>query len=359
MAIDPFIPLFRAYRDQLLLRDTSLSIDNPRPNVLDDYYFSTNKLASMKALRRADPDVAFDIRQWPQLKRDLESRMSLASSNLIPHLDYLPSSTFRQVFTRALDIIHSASGAPSDVQWVGFNDNWTAEFFPLLAQLFPEAKFVLNLRDPRSVLHASEFGEPNPTKRPTVLSFARHLRKNFAFAIELQNEFKLEERLLISQYEDAIRNPTQEARRLTSFLGVEFEEDMVCVDKFRKADGSPWQTPWAVYQNSIEPWRDCDVPSQLVELTEFVCQYEMQLFGYEVEFYDPTHGLSDDTLEYAMRNTAECLGWRTDFPEVERTLGSEMFRHSVVRAGQKLPAELVERLFLFPSVFDAISSHSA
>ena len=91
--------------------------------------------------------------------------------------------------------------------WAGFNDNWTVEFFPLLARLIPDAKFMLHLRDPRAVVNSSEFAEPDPAKRPTVISFARHLRKYLAFATALPSDPFLRDRLLLTWYESCVENP--------------------------------------------------------------------------------------------------------------------------------------------------------
>lgn len=354
MAIDPFIPLFRLYRDQLLMHRNLSQIKRRPAAVLDDYYFAVEKRDDLKALQQSDPNIPFPMAEWPRLKQELASRMSLASSNLIPALDQLPGQTFRDVFSNAANIVHTASGGSQDILWTGFNDNWTAEFFPLLAQLFPEAKFVLHLRDPRSVLHASEFGEPNPKKRPTVMSFARHLRKYYAFGIEFNRNPWLDGRVLVSKYETAIQDPEEEARRLTEFLDLDFESDMLQVENFRKADGSKWDTSWDIYRTSLEPWRNPEVPLPLVELTEFVCQHEMQLFGYELAVHDSTNGLSDAALAFAIRNTTECLGWSTDFAELERTIGSELYRNRILESALEVPVEQVERLFLFQSVYDAI-----
>src|SRR3972149_9724115 len=81
MSIDPFIPLFRFYRDSLL---KSVGVDHllhhlPSINVLDDYYFSVDKIKVMKAIQEADPDITFDMPGWENLKTSIASRMKLAS----------------------------------------------------------------------------------------------------------------------------------------------------------------------------------------------------------------------------------------------------------------------------------------
>ena len=54
--------------------------------------------------------------------------MSIASANLIPHLDKIPAPTFKEVFENIIEIIARVY-KKKNIKWVGFNDNWTIEFF--------------------------------------------------------------------------------------------------------------------------------------------------------------------------------------------------------------------------------------
>jgi hypothetical protein len=348
MSLDPFIPLFRFYRDSLLKASGS---DLRAPSgVLDDYYFSNQKLQIMKAIQNADPDIPFDMSHWEQLKSAIASRMTLASVNLIPHLDKLPAATFRETFANTMKVIAATCDEGADLVWTGFNDNWAMEFFPLIARLVPDAKFMLHLRDPRAVVYSSEFAEPDPAKRPTVLSFARHLRKYAAFASVLPSNPVLQDRLMVTYYESFIENPEAEARRMTDFLNVEYLPEMIDIGRFRKADGKAWPSDWGIYQTSDNVWRK-EMPRPMAELTEFVCGPEMQVHGYSSEIYDEKAGLSRQTFEYAISNARECLGWRTDFQEIELTLGAEYYRKQMLRTDNNYSQEEIERCFLFPEVF--------
>lgn len=353
MSLDPFIPLFRFYRDSLLKSVQSEHLLECLPSaVLDDYYFSEAKLKIMKVIRTADPDIPFDMSSWERLKPAIASRMTLASVNLIPHLDKLPAPTFREVFQNTMKVI--AATSDKDLAWVGFNDNWAMEFIPLIARVVPDARFMVHLRDPRAVVNSSEFAEPDAAKRPTIVSFARHVRKYYAFATILPDDPSLKGRLLITRYEPFIEDPEAETRRMTAFLGVEFHPDMINVGRFRKADGSPWPSDWAIYRASAGIWRE-EMPHAMAELTEFVCDPEMQIHGYQPEMFDSQAGLSDAAFEFALANNRDCLGWRTDFPEIERTLGSELFRKRLLASpGQATPGA-IERLFLFPEVFARVT----
>lgn len=351
MTLDPFIPLFRYFRDSLL-RCSGFS--GPMPGVLDDYYFCREKLQVLQAIQSASPDIPFDDANWPTLKQAITNRMGLASMNAIPYLDLLPAATFREVFHNTMKVIWRANGSPDDVVWVGFNDNWAAEFFPLIAQIVPDAKFILHLRDPRAVVYSSEYAEPDIAKRPTITSFARGLRKYYALATVFPSYAHLRSRMMTTYYEPFVQNPEGEMRKVCQFLDIGFEPAMIDVERFRKANGEPWPSDWSVYKTSDQIWRD-EMPLEMAELTEFVCEPEMGIHGYGCEIYNPDKGLSDQAFEYAIKNEKTCIGWRTSFPEVERTIGSEFFRKKMLNGKGPYSKDDVRRCFLFPEVFQRLN----
>jgi hypothetical protein len=353
MALDPFIPLFRFYRDSLLREAGREDLVAVAGLVLDDYYFSNTKRDVLQTVQRADPDIPFDMSAWPELATAIARRMELASADLIPHLGRLPAPTFREVFHNTLEVI--AATADGVLEWVGFNDNWTAEFMPLVTRLIPDARCMIHLRDPRGVVHSSEYAEPDAAKHPTVASLARHLRKHMAFTLRFCSDPWMRERLLVTRYESFLDDPAGEARRMTDFLGVAFDPDMIDVRRFRRADGTSWHSDWTIYARSGSVWRD-QLPRPVAELTEFICDPEMRLFGYKPEVFDPERGVSDAAFRFAVDNSTSCRGWRTDFPELERTLGSELYRKRLLATPDLASAVDVERCFLFPEVLSHVTA---
>ena len=356
MAIDPFIPLFRHYRDCLLRaagREDLLA--RAKSDALDDYYFSDLKIEIMRTIQETEPDVPFDMSRWPSVRSALISRMSLASVNLVPHVDDIPAPTFKEVFENCQAIV--ARRKAGDLTWIGFNDNWAAEFIRPLARLFPDAKFMLHLRDPRAVVTSSEYAEPDPRKRPTVMSFARHLRKYIALAQVFAGDPLLRGRLLVTHYEPFLTDTEAQVRRMAEFLGVEFQPEMIDVSRFRKADGTQWGTSWEVYRASGGVWRE-EMPGPMAELVEFICSPDMELVGYKPERFNADSGLSAEAITFAVDNAHDCLGWRTDFAEVEHTLGCELFRSLALKGGVGLSDPEIARCFLSPVVYERLRTDS-
>ena len=353
MSIDPFIPLFRFYRDSILkhLGKYELLDRVPNRDILDDYYFDSTKLEIMEAVQSFDEDIEFDLSQWGELKQQIADRMSLASMNLIKHLDKLPAPTFKEVFYNLVNLV--AIESQGNIVWAGFNDNWTSEFFPLVARLIPDAKFIMHLRDPRSVIHSSEFAEPDPAKHPPIITFARHLRKHYAFATMFQTMPELKNRLLITHYEAFLEDADKELLKITDFLGIEFESIMSDIDRFRKADGSRWPSNKGDYKNSKDTWRH-EKYKNLTEVTEFICDPEMRLHGYYPEVYNAEKGLSDSAFDFLINNVKTSLGWNTDFDEIERAVGSELYRKRILQSPRNMSNKEINRLFLFSEVYEKI-----
>jgi len=353
MAIDPFLPLFRYYRDSLLRSAGHEELLRQGSGALDDYYYSDTKLAVMRAIQEADPDIPFEMAGWDVLRKALVSRLTLTSANLLSGLDGLPAATFKGVFENCQKLVAGRKDGP--LAWCGFNDNWAAEFMPALSRLFPDAKFMLHLRDPRGVVSSSEFAEPDPRKRPTVMSFSRHLRKYIALSEFLQSQPSLSGRLLITHYEPLLRDPQGQVSRMTRFLGLDAVPEMLDVSRFRRGDGSLHGTTWPVFQASGDIWR-VQLPRDIAEIVEFICAPDMRMLGYEPEIYDEARGLSASAFEFAVRNSHECLGWRTDFAEIEHTIGCELFRRRMLTAGAPFSDAEIARAFLFPALFHKLKA---
>lgn len=352
MSIDPFMPLFHFYKESLLISSGNAHLLETSPsNVLDDYYFDHGKLAVMKAIQNADPDIPFDLSEWEKLKVKMISRMSLASANLIPYIDKIPATTFKGVFENIKLLLSSLSD--NELDWVGFNDNWTIEFFPIIANLFPEAKFIIHIRDPRAVIFSSEFAEPDFSKRPTILSFSRHLRKLMALTEFFKSSKIFNERLLITFYEPFINRKEEETKKVCDFLGINYENEMTNMELFKKSNGDKWPTSQKIYKNSSSIWEK-EMPRQMAELVEFICSPEMEVFGYTAKYYSEVKGLSENAYLYALDNFKNCTGWRTDFKEFSKTIGSEFNRKRMLQSSYEFSISEIEENFLNTEIYKRI-----
>ena len=111
-------------------------------------------------------------------------------------------------------------------------------FGPLL-EMFPDARFVFVVRDPRDILasmqevkrrHRSENIKP-PTYLRSVRACCREINRYWkAGMAALESD---PDRVLVVHYEDTVTQPESAARRLCSFLGLTYEPAMLRIEEKR------------------------------------------------------------------------------------------------------------------------------
>jgi hypothetical protein len=219
--------------------------------------------------------------------------------------------------------------------------------------IFPDAKFMAHVRDPRGVAFSSEFAEPDVAKHPTILSLCRHVRKHLAISFNYKINSSFQHNILVTYYEDSVIETERAAKSYCQFLGIEFEEGMINVSRFKKANGESWPSSDKVYRDTVNDW-ETDCPEELIETVEFLCHPEMVLHGYKPIIYSSKTGLRGKTFDYIKKNSQNCIGWNTDFPEIEKTLGVEFYRNTLINNQTKLEPLEIKRCFLFDSVYKEI-----
>ncbi|KKU14072.1 MAG: hypothetical protein UX17_C0002G0005 [Parcubacteria group bacterium GW2011_GWC2_45_7] len=361
MASDPFLPLFRSFRTAVLQNkiDPGFSVAQP----LNDYYFSDDKIAMMKAIQCSDLRFSLPSGELERLVPELSARMSLAAQEVTPFLKELQGATYEQLFASGLHILEKAYGAES-AAWVGFNDNWVIEFLPILARAFPNSKCIIVIRDPRAAMASSlKLRERDPSKAgkvPLMYSFARHWRKHAAFAHMLTQDPALHGRIYLLRYEDLASDPARIIKELCVFLGVDYDEAMLDTDKFRPLKGTEWKVhsnfkvpEKGVYTESIEAWKEY-LPKGTVEFIEFVCDPEMRLFGYETKEYQgglPTEAV----MSFLKEDDARAVGWRNNYDTWETEYERELLRKKILTPSHTdISLSDKEKNFLFKQVYDAL-----
>ena len=364
LASDPYIPLFRQFRNAVIERSNDpevvAALDPNTP--LDDYYFSPIKHRTMLEIQESSLEIPYDQSQHADLLQALERRTSLGSGDLVPFLSKLTGETFLELFRNSLRIIGTARQAES-CTWVGFNENWAVDFFVPLAKGFPEARFMIVLRDPRAAI-ASGLRVDDGSKVPHLMSFVRCWRKYVAFVQHLKTNPVISERLFVINYEDLTLDPEKWARKMSDFLEVKFHPAMLDPNNFTGADGGQWQgnshygnPTGGIYSSSIDAWKS-HLPRDIIETIELICGHDMALLGYDTMEYSGDSFPSKDALRFLADDSAQCQGWRTDFGDIERDVGSEMFRNAIiVNDPGNTDDDLIGRCFLFKEAYLALMAH--
>jgi Flp pilus assembly protein TadD len=156
----------------------------------------------------------------------------------------------------------------ADVLGEAPGDRWLIEKDPLLTadlavplRLFPGARLLMPLRDPRDVAISFFFtivpGTPNSAASATMEDTCRY------FAEVMRHWLLLRERLeparwMESRYEDLLADPDGQTRRLAGFLGIGRSPGMLAHHRHRRATGTPTYDDVSkpLYTRSLERWRN-------------------------------------------------------------------------------------------------------
>jgi hypothetical protein len=312
----------------------------------------------MRLIQEADLDLQFDQAERPSLVKSLAGRMSLSSPRLAAHASELQGETYKALFESAIDIVGLGRQTP-DARWLGWNDNWTVEFFPALARAFPDARFIVIIRDVRSSI-ASLLRISDLTRIALPMSFVRCWRKQIALARYYQHLKLFQGRLCVMTYEQLVRYPEQMARHLCEFLEVEYLPEMVDGANFVGPDGGPWipnsnfdDAPRnIIYQGSIERWKQA-LPAEVVRLIEFVAGRDLEMAGYDLSEPGEAATLRWDAYRRHVQDHLQCRGWRTDSRNPDIDLGLDMLRWNCLAQWTE-DSRLVERCFLFAEAYESL-----
>lgn len=364
VAIDPYMPLLRSFRNAVIWRhfdESTAARYSTAP--FQDYYFTNERLQIMDAIQASDLDIAFADGERAALLQAVCARAELESPDLEPLLGRLSGTTYRELFDSALAIIVEARSA-SGCKWVGMKEVWTVEFCAVLARAYSQAKFIVIMRDPRAVVASMhKLAEKDVTQRAHTLSYARHWRKYAAFCTFYASQPSLRERFYVVQYENLVSDPARGARALCEFLGLHVVPEMEQSDGFwDPATRTVWRgnSSYAERIEGIdaalaERWKMTLDPAALA-LIELACGPEMRLFGYapstSVSVADP------QALDFLVRDSKMPASWRSDLGDVQQDYGFELFRLAALHAQSLTDEKTIRRCFLFSSVLDAVRSAS-
>lgn len=358
VASDPYLPIFRSLRTAIMRKKINSDFDPDQP--LDDYYFSSEKIRMMKAIQTSDLDLPITKEELDTIRTQLSARMNLAAKELLPFLPALNGSTYFKLFQNGLRLLEKAYDI-SSAKWVGFNDNWIIEFFPLLARAFPKAKFIVIVRDPRAAMASSiALRNRDPQLVPLMYSFAHCWRKHAAFAIMLMQNPLFKSRLFVFRYEDLATDPENIVKKLCQFLKIEYDGSMLNTEKFRPIIGDKWNTysnfnfsKSGIYMDSVARWKNY-LEKGTIEFIEFVCEPEMKLFGYDTVDYKG--GLpSSDIMRFLLKDDKVAQGWRCKHESWDIEHSYELFRKQACKIEKELLTPImIENNFLFKEVLEAI-----
>lgn len=207
-----------------------------------------------------------------QFVPEIERALDLA----LPRLAADPRPTYGQLLRRMLEAFRELRGAGR----VGEKTPTNIRYLPEIVALFPDARIVHILRDPRdSISSRIRYPFSSPSVIFNTLLWKIEMMLAFDFrAAEAGNERYMEVR-----YEDLVQDPERELRRVCRFIDVDYAEDMLAghqrVDLMVKDE--PWKEGVGkpVNSRSVGAWRQRLAPAE-VGLIEAVGGAFVERTGY-------------------------------------------------------------------------------
>ena len=362
VASEPYLELFRSLRNALIRtgspQDVLADFDPSSP--MQDHYFTDSRFQMMDAIQNGDLNVAYDQSEWDEFLQRSIPRVSLQCPELAPHLARMRGDTYKELFDNGLELIAETRNA-RDKKWVGIKDAWIIEFFGPLAVAYPEAKFIVILRDPRAMVN-SMLGIVNedPTQIAHVLSYARHWRKYVAFLTYYRTLPVFKGRLFFLTHEQVLGDPERKSREVCEFLDVDYDPAMLDTEHFHDySTGRVWngnssfeKTTKGISMHRAERWKTKLEP-RIVKAVDFVCGPDMKLTGIQ-----PLHeirGPDEEVLSYLLESDKQYTNWRSDLGDVQQDYSYELLRHALIDFDHPIDdSRIVRRSFLFREVYDAL-----
>lgn len=135
-------------------------------------------------------------------------------------------------------------------------------YMPLIHRLFPAARFIFALRDPRDSVFScfmSSFGMNESMRHFVSLRTAADYYAA-VMGIAVESFPRLEDQIHVQRYEDLILQPEEEQKALCAFLGVEWEKTMLEVQKNTRGKRintpSYHQVTQPLYRRAVGRWRN-------------------------------------------------------------------------------------------------------
>jgi len=365
IAIHAFQPWFKSLRNAIIARSGNAGIIakfNPESPFADGH-FDDIQIGTQEILHRSTIEIPFSATEWPALLDRLQARATHDAPNLCPNLTNLEGSTdYHMMMDRILALV--LKGHASGAELVGLIDTWIIDLFPALARAYPDAQFLVVIRDPRAIVASQlKFLETDPDGIGHILSILRQWRKYIALANEFQHQPLFAGRLKLVRFEDQATEPEKFARELCNFLNLAYNPAMVDFSRYEdQAHERKWVGNSAFEEGlqRIDPapahrWRRTLAPGALAA-TEFCCASDMEICGYAP--INPVHQSSENhpAQAFLIEDGKRYSLWRTDTGDAYIDFARETFRRKLLISPQRPDDQEIRKAFLSVAYFELLKS---
>ncbi len=364
---DSFQPILKEFRNEIA-RSLSYEIDPNTP--FDDYYFDSKKISLMKKIGESDLHMSSERVDLKSLRQAIAKYASGYSPKIIPLSHEISGGTFSELFESGLKLVKEAYG-DNKTSHICTKLVWTDEFIPVFLKTYPGMKILNIVRDPRAVCasrNAYSYKYP-------WLFLIRQWRKLATMSwLYCIRGYSFRDRALFIHYEELVKEPEKNARKICDFLRLDYHPKMVDAGNFIGGSGEPWQQNSTYYKDekglrafnheSIDKWKMV-LTKKEIEFIEHLCFYEMKLFGYQPLYATGEKFPTEFIFHPSMVLKEELAEWIRKYAmseeETIRELALESVRFSSIGKGgegDRVRDEDKERMFLHVDFFNTLTKNN-
>lgn len=347
IALDPLLPVFNNWIRDCVNQFGSVDVKQVygEPGSIPDYYFCPQGAKMRRLLEEKALETEIPLGKRENLGNALFNRSALEDSAFSQRLKGLKLENYAQLVR---DVLNCLSNDDEKTKYCGVKEVWTIEFLPVLAKLFPEAKFITLHRDPRAVIASLlKMSQTDETQMAHTVSYMRHWRKHVALSEDYQDRSDLKGQVMDVTYEEVIQSPKAFCALLCDWLGLAFEETMLELTSSGWAGNSSYGDVKGVSQASHDKWKT-QLDHDCIEMIEYLCAFEMPHKGYCLS---GAGRLGQGTLNHMKWADENYGSWRSDEGDTDLTLAWEEMRKNLSKSGFQVEIDLIERLFLTRKIY--------
>jgi hypothetical protein len=359
----PHLELYRSLRNAIVrsVGDPEVLRASPLDAPMQDHYFTNARIRVLDALLAGTLDLPFEDEWEPFLERAI-ARADLEASDISARFPELQGPTYRDMFENAVRIVGEERKSPIGA-YAGWHDVWVIDLFPALARAFPDARFVIMIRDIRAVVNSVHgMGKQIPDQFVQTMSYARHWRKYVALSLRFLDDPLFEGRLHVGTYDDLVLRPERNVKAMCEVLGVPFDPSMLDTDNFvDPTTGGRWtgnssfeEEMSGLERHRTSRWR-ATLPDASVEAIEWLCGAELELAGYDLVTGPRRTYPTSAAVQVLLDEATSFTNWRSDLGDPQEDIGFELLRSSLLALAEPAVDDgLVRRCFLFRETYDAL-----
>ena len=358
IAPNPNIELFRFLKKEYnkLIKTKNNFKNFETSYMLEDYYGNNNskKLNLLKFILNSNLNIKFND-DFKQFRQKSFERSKLEIRDLSKYMKKISGSNYKDILKKQIQIINKRKKNPSE--WQGFSESWIIEFFPAILRSFPNAKFLVNIRDPRAVIYANQ-NIPNKTRIAQILSYSRHFRKQIALTSYFLKSKMFKNKIHVFSYESLIYDPKKTIRKICNFLNVNFDKrstDYKNIYDFQNkgkfdGDSTSLKKLFNFDKERTYHWKR-KIDSNILKYIEFLCYHELKACGYKL-FFNLENLIKENKKKIEklfVNDLSRKVKWRSDSSNINDEIEFEFTRHSKNRIKDKKD---IQKYFLTKEFYD-------